>query len=69
MKIIKQMCKILFINQGVIVQNGLRRILVENFPFDLLYMVSDSTESIGKGQYDMIIVGTIKTDISELIKK
>lgn len=63
------MCKILFINKGIIVQAGLRQILEENLPFDLFHMVSDSTECIKQGQYNLIIIGSIKADISELIKK
>jgi DNA-binding NarL/FixJ family response regulator len=63
------MCKILFINKGIIVQTGLRQILEENLPIDHFHMVSDITEWTKHGQYNLIIIGSIKTDIGELVKK
>ena len=64
------MRKILFIHNGIILQVGLGQLLEKNLPFDFLFhMVSDDVESIKQDQYNLIIIGSVKTDVSELVKK
>jgi len=67
------MCKISLINNSIVTRLGLRHILEENLPFAPLFnMVSDRIESlewIEQDQCNLVIIGSVKTDISQLVKK